>query len=200
MHAHTAFKHTALWEPSAFPGLPAAAAPGRRERGVFVWERWHHAASRPRHRLPFCALLPAAQRLLPPPVRLPARPSRASVRASLAQEAGSALYRPRLRSRREGGGGKAGGGGGGGGTTPGRSWRRARWESSGYPAGLAGGLCPHLGAAAPRLSRPWLRVCGRRHRGAGGTLDCWYVARGPPLLLQPFVLQRLAAVMGGVRA
>lgn len=97
---------------------------------------------------------------------------RPSERASLAQEAGSALTGlASAAGGREGGGGKAGGGGGGGGTTAGRSWCRARWESSGYPAGLAGGLCPHLGAAAPRLSRPWLRLCGRRRRGAGGTLD-----------------------------
>ncbi|MEJ1283557.1 hypothetical protein NN561_014528 [Cricetulus griseus] len=64
-HAHTA-QHTARWEPSSFPGLRAAAR--RRERGVFAWERWwHQAASRSGHRLPFCALLPVAQRLVPPP-------------------------------------------------------------------------------------------------------------------------------------
>lgn len=105
---------------------------------------WHHAAaSRPRNSLRFCALTPPAQ-----------PPAQPSVRAWRRRRA---LRFPASPPQPAGGGGKAGGGGGGGGTTAGRSWRRARWESSGYPAGSAGGLCPHLGAAAPRLARPWLR-------------------------------------------
>lgn len=59
------------------------------------------------------------------------------------------------------------------GTTPGRSWRRARWERRGYPAGSAGGLSPDLDAAALRLPSPCLSLRDPKHGGGGRAVGHW---------------------------
>lgn len=87
---------------------------------------------------------------------------------SWAQEAGSSLTGCASAARGRRAGRRAGEEAG---TTPGGSWRGARWERRGYPAGWAGGLCPELGAAALRLSRPGLRLRGSRNGGGGEAVN-----------------------------
>lgn len=180
-HAHTA-QHTALWGAVRIP-RPASCGSLAGARGFRLGEA---VASRRLASAPASApalSCRAAQRLVPPPA-LP------SVRAWRRRRA---LRSPASPPQPEGGREEAG--------------RRARaGEEAGLRRAVAGaerggraaGTRLAWLAASARTSAPQPRVslalgfdsAASDLEEPAGTLDHWYVGRGPPLLLQPFVLQR----------